>query len=326
MPSRIFWRTVRCRLLTAFLLGAALCAAAPVRAATVELFAPRPFGYFLGDVITLEAVVTLDPGFRLEPGSLPRPRPVTYWLDLRRAELADLPQVNGARRYRLTLTYQTFYAPLETRGLDIPSVALTARDGDHVLNLTVPAWSFASSPLRSLIAGGANPMALQPDIVPRPHPLRADLRRAGGAAALALASVLGLAVLRGWGPFGRRRPPFSAAARDMRRMLAVPPAAEAYSKALLRLHRAFDAAAGRRLLADDVPDFLAKAPHLATEADTIAHFFHASRVAFFGQGPGLAMGEMTPEALLSLARRLAVAERKGAVRPAAASAPRGATA
>ncbi|MDI4655292.1 nonribosomal peptide synthetase MxaA [Xanthobacter autotrophicus] len=302
-------------------------AAASVRAATVELFAPRPFGYFLGDLITLEAVVTLDPGFRLEPGSLPRPRPVTYWLDLRRAELADLPQVNGARRYRLTLTYQTFYAPLETRGLDIPAVPLTARDGDHVLNLTVPAWSFASSPLRSLIAGGgANPMALQPDIAPRPHPLRTDLRRAGGAAALSLACALGLAGLRGWGPFGRRRPPFSAAARDMRRMLAAPPAAEAYSKALLRLHRAFDAAAGRRLLADDVPDFLAAAPHLATAADTIARFFHASRVAFFGQGPDAAMAEMAPEALLSLARRLAVAERKGAVRPAAAPAAREATA
>lgn len=326
MPSRTFWRTVRRSLLQAILLSAAICVAAPARAATVELFAPRPFGYFLGDVITLEAAVTLDPGFKLEPGSLPRPRPVTYWLDLRSADLTELPAVHGARRYRLLLSYQTFYAPLETRGLDIPAVPLTARDGDQVPNLSVPSWNFAASPLRSLVAGGAaNPMALQPDIAPLPHPLRADLRRVAGATAVGLASILGLAILRGWGPFGRLRPPFSAAARDIRHILAAP-SAEAYSKALLRLHRAFDAAAGHRLFADDVPAFLAGCPHLATEADIMAHFFHASRIAFFGKGADAAMVEMTPDALLSLARRLAVAERKGAARPVAAPTQREATA
>lgn len=325
MPSRTSWRTAKRSLLAACLLGATLVAA-PARAATVELFAPRPFGYFLGDLITLEAVVTLDPGFRLEPGSLPRPRPVTYWLDLRSADLTELPPVNGARRYRLLLTYQSFYAPLETRGLDIPALPLTARDGDHVLDLTVPGWSFASSPLRSLVAGGAsNPMALQPDIAPPLYPLRADLRRAATAAALALASLAGLAILRGWGPFGRLRPPFAAAARDIRRILAAP-TAEAYAKALLRLHRAFDAAAGRRLLADDVAAFLAEAPHLATEVDALTRFFHASRTAFFGKGTDAARAQMTPDALLSLARRLAVAERKGAARLAAAPTAREASA
>ncbi|MFG1371966.1 nonribosomal peptide synthetase MxaA [Xanthobacter oligotrophicus] len=326
MHGKLIGACSRRSLLAACLLGAPL-AAAPARAAAVELFAPRPFGYFLGDLITLEAEVTLDPGFRLEPGSLPQPRPVTYWLDLRRADLTELPQVNGARRYRLILTYQSFYAPLETRALDIPAVPLTARDGDHVLNLTVPSWSFMSSPLRSLVSGGAaNPMALQGDIAPSPHPLRADLRRAAGAAALALASLAGLAILRGWGPFGRRRQPFAAAAQDIRRILAAPPTADAYCKALLRLHRAFDATAGRRLLADDVPDFLTDTPHLGSVAQGIAHFFRASRVAFFGQETDAAMAELTPEALLSLARRLAVAERKGAAQPAAAPTPREATA
>lgn len=306
--------------------GMLLCAAllapcAPAQAAQVDLFAPRPFGYFLGDLIAQDAIITLDPGYRLEESALPRPRSVTYWLDLRAARLAELPEKDGARRYRLTLTYQSFYAPLEPRALDIPAVALMARDGARTLALTVPAWTFVASPLREIVASrAANPMALRPDIAPAPHPLAADLRRAAGAAVVALASFAGLARLRGWGPFGRRRLPFAAAAREMARARPGQAPAEIYEQALLHLHRAFDASAGRRLLADDVPAFLAAAPHFGGAAGDIARFFAASRVAFFGAGARAAMAALPPEALAPLARRLATAERSGRGRPAPAEA------
>lgn len=297
------------------LLLALLLAAGPAGAASVELFAPRAFGYLIGDTIAHEAIITLDPGYVLDASTLPQPRPVTYWLDLTAVNLAELKEKEGARRYRLRLTYQTFYAPLEPRALDIPAVPLAARDGDKRLLLTVPAWTFVTSPLREITSSrAANPMALQPDATPLPYPVQGDLRAAAAAAGIAAACLLALAILNGWGPFATRRLPFTAAARRMRHLLSGDASPGAYSAALLLLHRAFDDAAGRRLLADDVPGFITRTPGLAPDADDIARFFCASRIAFFGTGTGAALALLPAASLLALARRLAAAERAGAPR------------
>lgn len=312
MRCMISWRAASAAARACAALLLLLLPGVAARAATVELFAPRPFGYFIGDVITHEAVLALDPGYQLAESGLPRPRPVTYWLDLVSARLTALPERAGGRRYRLTLTYQTFYAPLEPRALEIPAVPLVAADRDKRLALSVPAWTFVSSPLREIVSSRtANPMALQPDIAPAPYPLRDDLRAAGGAAGLAVASLLALAMLRGWGPFASRRMPFCDAARRLRRSLADAPTPEAYAAGLVLLHRAFDAAAGRRLLAEDVITFLAGAPRFAPEADAIVRFFAASRMVFFGMDPEQARAVLPADALLALSRRLAAAERDG---------------
>lgn len=320
MRCMISWRTGKAAARAGALLLLLLAGMAAARAATVELFAPRPFGYFIGDLITHEAVLTLDPGYRIEASALPRPRPVTYWLDLVSARLTELPEQAGGRRYRLTLAYQTFYAPLEPRALDIPAVPLVAIDGDKRLALSVPAWTFVSAPLREIASSrAANPMALQADLAPPPYPLGRDLRLAGGAAGLAAACLLALAVLRGWGPFATRRMPFSRAMPRLRRTLAGPDPAAAYAAGLVLLHRAFDAAAGRRLLAEDVPAFLAGAPQFAGEADAIARFFTASRMVFFGTDAEQARALLPADALVALSRRLAAAERNGARQPRAAA-------
>ncbi|MFS8036627.1 nonribosomal peptide synthetase MxaA [Xanthobacter sp. AM11] len=299
------------------LLCAVLSAATAARAATVELFAPRAFGYLIGDTIEHEAVITLDPGFVLDAASLPRVRPVTYWLDLTRVRLEPRPAVDGGLSYGLKLTYQTFYAPLEPRALTVPAIALVARKDAERLALSVPEWTFVSSPLREIAASrAANPMALQPDLPPPPFAVGADAGLAALWGGLAGLCLLGLALLRGWGPFARRRLPFVVAARRIVRLAAAAQggAADAYSAALLELHRAFDAAAGRRLLADDVPAFLAARPDLAREGEGVARFFAASRIAFFGDGAAAACAAFAPADLAALARGLAAAER-GAVMP-----------
>lgn len=302
----------------ALALVGALLAGAPAQAAGVDLYAPRAFGYLIGDTISLEAVVTLDAGWRLDESALPRPRPVTYWLDLKRLDVKPETAPDGAPRYRLTLTYQTFYSPLEPRALDIPAVPLAARKGDARQTLTIPAWTFVSSPLRELVASQrGNPMALQPDIRPRPYPIAPDARLAAAAAVLAAASLVVLAVASGWGPFAGRSRPFTAALRHMRRLPDLD-APLGYEDALQLLHRAFDAAAGQRLFGEDVPAFLAARPALASEAEAIDRFFTASRIAFFGDDPERAMGLLPPAALLDLARRLSAIERRGGTRESGA--------
>ena len=102
-------------LLLAGLLAAPLAltagpAAAQVR--SVEVRSPRPFGIFLGDLVEAQVEILADPDFRLQRATLPQPGPVTYWLDLRAVAVDDVT-VAGARRVRLRLTYQSFYAALD---------------------------------------------------------------------------------------------------------------------------------------------------------------------------------------------------------------------
>jgi mxaA protein len=73
---------------------------------------------------------------------------------------------------------------------------------------------------------------------------------------------------------------------------------------MLTLHRAFDATAGRRLLADDLDAFFARFPRFVPLRSEIERFFAASRQMFFGSvatAPELAW-------LRRLARGLARAE------------------
>jgi mxaA protein len=139
-----------------------------------------------------------------------------------------------------------------------------------------------------------------------------------GARAAALGSGIATLLLLGmvahhwaWWPFTeQRRRPFARAARAVRQALA-PPAVqtEGYLVALLSLHRAFDATAGRRVLAEDVPEFDRQhAAFRPLQAD-IERFYAASQRAFFGADPARAMAMLPPGSLVSLGRRLADAER-----------------
>lgn len=289
--------------------GARLAAAANM----VELAAPRAFGYVIGDVFIHEALITLEPGATLVRASLPQPGLLGYWLELTAVELVDLGLARDAHRYRLHLRYQTFYAPLEPKVLATPALNLEAMSLEGPVEVTIPAWSFLMSPLREIIstpAGASIP--LQSDVVPRLHSLAPGQRLAMGAAALAIIALAMLGGLRGWGPLRRKHRPFGLAARKVAHCLVAPTRAENYLGALLALHRAFDAAAGRRLLAEDLKGFLDLRPGFRCIAGEIARFFAASRQAFFGAGAEYGMALLSDHDLALLARRLASLERSGA--------------
>lgn len=297
-------------------LAPAAARAADAGPPAAELRAPRPFGWMLGDVIAHEVALSAPEGFRPVPGALPRPRPLTYWLDLRSTELVEDGTREGRGHWRLRLSYQVFFGALEVRGLDVPGFAVAFGRGEERAEVAVPPWHFLASPLREVVpAAASGGVYLRPDSdLPAPDPGRGRGRGALLAAALAsLALLVLLARHHAWGPFGRRPDrPFARARRALGRALRTAPGAAGHAAALRALHRGFDAAAGRRLLAEDLPRFLDGAPALRPLAGEIGRFFDASRRGFFGGDPEGAMAALPPDALADLARRLARAERGGA--------------
>ncbi|BBE74448.1 nonribosomal peptide synthetase MxaA [Oharaeibacter diazotrophicus] len=287
----------------------AVLAAAPAAAAPVVVLAPpRDHGWWIGDVLRVSAEILVDDGATIDPASLPKPRPVTYWLDLRSVALVDLGASAGQRRLRLDLVYQTFYAPLEPKRLVVPAVDLAMVGPGGREAATVPSWSFVSAPLREIMAPSA------PGEVRTAAPVavvdtRPDQVRAAAAAAVGIVAMLGFGWHRGLGPFARRDRPFGRAARAVRRALVRPGGAEGRRAALIALHRAFDAALGRRMLPRDVDALLARRPEFAPLRVGIDGFLDASRAAFFA-APGAVPSEPGAEAIGRLADDLAAVERR----------------
>jgi mxaA protein len=281
---------------------------------SVHVQTPRPFGYFIGDVIRLEVDIAVDAPFTIVPGSLPKPRSVNYWLDLRSVAVDDRGTGTNERSYRIALEYQTFYAPLEPRALMIPGFTVTMSDGSARIEAEVPAWPFLMSPMREIRPQPSRPAALlRADVTPPPaSAAKAVVVAIGcGVAAPALFGVL--AYYYAWWPFSRsRRRPFARARVAMRRALAGDMHGEGYLAGLVALHRAFDAAAGRSVMADDAKSFVVSAPTFGRLEPEIDRFFQASRRAFFGADPAGAMAALPPDALSTIAARLAAAERAAA--------------
>ncbi|MGQ4273741.1 nonribosomal peptide synthetase MxaA [Terrihabitans sp. B22-R8] len=277
----------------------------------VTLYAPRPFGHLIGDTIALSADITLDEGLTLDPASLPQPRPVDYWLDLRDVRLTDQGIRAGERRYRLDFTYQTFYAPLEPKRLTIPPVPVAAFGEERRIALTIPSWSFVTSPLREITGGSGEVMVPRPDIAPRPIPTGRTLALFLTGLALSALAGAGLAWQRGLWPFHtRRNRPFLTAGRVVRTVLAHQP--PNYDAALIALHRAFDKTAGKRVFAEDLTAFFAAHPDFRAAEPEIDRLFAASRRAFFAADLAAAQEELPARHLTELARSLRAIEQAAA--------------
>lgn len=248
---------------------------------------PRGHGWWLGDQLQQRIRITLPPGAVLDPASLPRPRAVDYWLDLRAVARRDLPD-----GLELVLTWQNFYAALEPSLRQVPDSPLRLTDGTRFV---LPGFGYVTSPIRPILAPSV-PDQMQAD--PPFHLIdRAPVRWGLVSAVMAtLAGWLGLAWHQGWFPFrARAARPFSRAARQIRRL------PEAQARPVL--HRALDAAFGRVLIGADLDHFLARAPQFAPLQARLAQFFAGSDAAYFGVGPALAQD------LPALARDLAAIER-----------------
>lgn len=291
-----------------------LPAAAQVRG--VELRTPRAFGYFQGDLVQVQAEIRTDPGFTLQRSSLPKPGPVTYWLDLRDVRTEESRGADGAHVIRLRLTYQDFYVALDARTLEVPGFPVTVENaganGSTTAVAQLPAWKIGVSPLREVQPERRDDPAeyLRPDgRTPRLDPQPA-LASAAGFLALAVLALLLLAYDRAWWIFGRRRGrPFALAQKALYRAKRRSQGEALYREALLALHRGLDATDGRRVLADDLPDFLERHPTFREQAGSLQTFFSASRLAFFGRDTAGAGTTLPLPEVETLLRRLGAVER-----------------
>jgi mxaA protein len=179
--------------------------------------------------------------------------------------------------------------------------------------VNIPSMGITVSPLREIFpdqerAKEAN--LLRPDVAPRLAPMNAVRGVAAGSAVLALAGLLLLAHHRAWGSFRNAAArPFTRAEYDIVQLFKQYPEQEAYTRALTALHRAFDAWAGRRLFADDVPRYLADHGDFANLQETIEDFFEASREVFFAGDSTRGAAVLSPSRLTELAGELARRER-----------------
>ena len=112
----------------------------------LEVTTPRPFGYVIGDTIEHRISLVLDPGFELDPASVPQPRRASRWLALNRAVL-ESDAGNGASRYSIALVYQIVNAAQSLTGAGTPPVSLRILGPEGDLPVVIPAWGFTVGPV-----------------------------------------------------------------------------------------------------------------------------------------------------------------------------------
>ena len=292
----------------ALMLAATLPACA--QETTVRIHSARPFGYFVGDLIHARIDVSAPADAVLSRASLPNPGPLTGSLDLRDVKLSETSG-NGARLWRLDLTYQNFYVALDARDIEIPGFELSISTATGAQTVAVPAWRIGVSPLREVAPQKQEQASdyLRPDgssaFVDEATPLNLTF----GAAAAALLALALVARDRAWPPFQQRKARvFSALARQISTRRGADGANLAAT--IQSVHRALDRANGAILLSGDVPEFLRRHPEFKPLRVDFERFFETSKRRFFG-GESAMDDDFAAEQLVQFVGRLARRERSG---------------
>ena len=269
--------------------GALLVASAgvsPLAGAAVEkldMTTPRPFGYVIGDTIEHRVSLVLDPGFELDPDSIPQPGRASRWLALNESVLEG-EERNGTTRHSIRLRYQIVNAARSVIGAGTPPLSLRIVGPEGDLPVVIPAWGFTFGPIvtpEDRTAGRAP--NLRPSLPP--PPFETDVR-AVRVAALGLLS-LGLIVLivrehlagRFAAPSGRH---FDRAWRRLRHRPKESNPATAFMQALVEVHAAFNATAGRAVFQHDLARFFVEHPRFEPLRAPIEAFFTESERLLYG--------------------------------------------
>jgi len=325
------------------ILAIVLVSSGPCAAAVeaVNIYEPRAFGYFIGDTFERRIEVVTTGDTELLTAGLPRPGPLTYWLELTHVD-HKVRDSQSRKIHDITLTYQTFYAAIEPVKVKIPAYPLKFRNPGPAAPAaqapssltaseelppptpqdvaTIPAFQIVMSPLREyavsdFMSGKSVELAdiMAPDA--KAHVIstsRQTTMLGVGLAALALSAILLL-----WhyakGPFAKRQGrPFTIADRRIRALQSAESSDTLYRDSLIALHRAFDESYGRRLFAEDLSAFLGQRQRFTALKEKLQQFFESSRIFFFSGNKQSAESTFSIEDIRKLAADLAREEKAAA--------------
>ena len=275
------------RRVAAALLAVVASLSPPAQAAVAELTVttPRQFGYVIGDLIEHRVSLALRPGFELDPDSVPMPGRITRWLRLNEAVL-DGEVRDGASRHTIELRYQVVNAGPNVVGAGTPPVSLRIFGAEDDLPVVIPAWGFT---IGSIVKPVERPPGTLPELRPAhpPTPVRTAPRTARVVALGLLAAAL--ATFIAWRHLGERfgwmtRGPFTHACRRLERRMRNTHDPGAYPDALVEVHAAFNATAGRAVFAHDLSRFFDEHPRFEPLREPIEALFAESSELFYGNG------------------------------------------
>ena len=243
---------------------------------------PRAFGWQVGDVLSRSVSIDVPEGLTLDDRSLPQAGGHGLSFELRRATWAAAPR-DGARRHRLTLTYQIFRSPPEVRTLELPPVTLRFEGRPRAQDLRIDAWPVTVAPLVPVEVSPRRGLGeMQPDAEPPLVDTSASRIRLQVVGALSLPLLAWLAHVYLGAPWlARRQRPFECAWRALRSQPATAPTRATFRQ----LHEALNRSAGQILFEHGIDDFLAAQPRYAGHCDDLRLFFEHSRREFFGTAP-----------------------------------------
>ena len=277
------------RCLRRSLAGALLVAAAgvsPLAGAAVEkleMTTPRPFGYVIGDTIEHRVSLVLDPGFELDPDSIPEPGRAGRWLALNESALESDVR-NGTTHHSIRLRYQIVNVAESVIGAGTPPLSLRILGPEGDLPVVIPSWGFTFGPVvtpEDRIVG--RPPNLRPALPP--PPFETDLRTVRVAALGLLALVLIVLIVRERlagrlaAPSGRH---FDRAWRRLRSRSKRSKPHGAFAEALVEVHAAFNATAGRAVFQHDLARFFVEHPRFEPARTPIEAFFADSGKLLYG--------------------------------------------
>ena len=298
--------------LAAALLGAATAASPSVLAGVdaLEVTTPREFGYVIGDTFEHELRLVLGGGFELDPASIPEPGRVGRWLSLNETVHEDESR-GGTSRHTIRLRFQVVNAGQSVIGAGTPPMRLRILGPEGDFPVVVPAWGFTVGPI---LAPEERPLGQVPDLRPAhaPAPISTTARTLRVAALGVLAAGLLVVIVRAIlaGRFGQRAGGhFERAYRRLRRRTRGPQPSGAYAEALVEIHAAFNATAGRAVFRHDLARFFAEHPRFEPLAARIESLFAESGALFYGGGGESPSGDRGVERLRDLCRACRDAER-----------------
>lgn len=282
-----------------------------IRTGIVEQSLGRDFGLLVGDIIEHYYVVQVPAEYQLTPASLPPSGDLDYWLLLLESEHELIAETSQYRRYRLHFTFQTFYAPLDVRTLEIPPLSISFNANGTTHQLTIPSWHFTMSPLkeiapRGVAADSAQNAFMKPDLQPLTI-ATGQLRQQIWVLAITLL-VLSLVwlSLKGY-LFGFTRSAFQQAYRQIKALRQYASKPSAYHQSLQAVHGAFNKIAGQALFAHQTHDFVKNHPEFAEYQQQIDDFYLQSTEALYTEHTTASVQDF--DYLLKLCRQLAGAEK-----------------